>query len=195
MAKSKKVFILHGMSGSVDSSFGIKLKEDLIKNDYKIIQPSFTTGKDITLLSWRNTLDKYKNLIGEEDIFVCHSLACLYIIKYCVSNKISNKLIISVAGGLCKECEVFEGFEHLIPFIPSNLEIDEFNKLNNIVYNIYSNNDHIFNLSQLERYTEATCATPVFLQNKGHFGASSGVVDVPEIIEIILKHNKHNNKC
>ena len=31
MEKSEKVFILHGMSGSVDSSFGIKLKENLIK--------------------------------------------------------------------------------------------------------------------------------------------------------------------
>lgn len=193
MEKSKKVFILHGMSGSVDSSFGIKLKEDLIKMGYKIIQPSFTTGKDITLSSWNNTLDENKDLIGEGDIFVCHSLACLYIIKYCVSNKISNKLIISVAGGLCRECEVFKGFEHLIPFIPTNIEIDKFKQLNNKVYNIYSNNDHIYNLSQLERYTEATGATPIFLPNKGHFGASSGVVDVPEIIEIISKHNKHNN--
>ena len=189
MKKSEKVFILHGMSGSVDSSFGIKLKENLIKMGYKIVQPNFTTGKDITLLSWYNTLDGVKDIIGEDDIFVCHSLSCLLIIKYCVLNHISNKLIISVAGGLCKESEVFKGFEHLIPFIPTNTEIEKFKQLNNKVYNVFSNNDHIYNLVQLERYTEATSATPIFLPNKGHFGSSSGVKEIPEIIDIISKHN------
>lgn len=191
MEKTKKAFILHGMSGSVDSSFGIKLKENLMGMGYEIVQPSFTTGKDITLSSWINTMDTIRDLIEENDVFICHSLSCLLIIKYFVLNNITNKLIITIAGGLCKVGEVFKGFEHLIPFIPSGAEIEEFNKLNNKVYNIYSNNDHIYNLIQLERYTNATCATPIFLPNKGHFGASSGVVDVPEIIEIISKHN-HN---
>ena len=189
MEKTKRVFVLHGMSGSVDSSFGIRLKENLTKMGYDIFQPSFTTGKDITLLSWEKEMDKIKGKIDENSIFVCHSLSCLFIIKYCLLNNISNKLIISIAGGLCKESEVFKGFEHLIPFIPSSLEIDEFKKLNNKVYNIYSNNDHIYNLLQLERYTKEICATPIFLPNKGHFGESSGVVDIPEIIEIISKNN------
>ena len=190
MKQLKKAFILHGMSGSVDASFGIRLKEGLTDMGYKIIQPSFTTGKDITLLSWNNEMDKIREEIDNNSIFICHSLSCLFIIKYCVENKISNKLIISVAGGLCRESEVFKGFEHLIPFIPTNLEIKEFGKLNNRVYNIYSDNDHIYNLTQLERYTNAICATPILLPNKGHFGSSSGVDDIPEIIEIISNSNR-----
>lgn len=190
MERIRKVVILHGMGGSIDSSFGVNLKNNLKKLGFEIIQPSFTTGKDITLLSWNDKMNEIKCLIGENDIFVCHSLACLFIVKYCVSNNMSNRLIISVAGGMCRENEVFDGFEHLIPFIPNDYEINEFKKLNNKVYNIYSDNDHIYNLQQLERYTNATCATPIFLPNKGHFGASSGVVDIPEIIDIILKNNQ-----
>lgn len=190
MGNNKNVFIMHGMRGSLDFSFGIRLKEELVKMNYEIVQPSFTTGENITMVSWIEEMDNIKNAINDNTIFVCHSLSCLFIIKYCILNNIKNKLIISVAGGVCKESEIFKGFEHLIPFIPTVAEFEEFCRLNNIVYNIYSDNDHIYNLTQLERYTEATCATPIFLPNKGHFGASSGVVDIPEIIEIISKHNK-----
>ena len=35
--KTKKVFILHGMSGCVDSSFGLKLKQDLTNIGYEIV--------------------------------------------------------------------------------------------------------------------------------------------------------------
>ena len=191
MEQQKNAIILHGMSGSVDSSFGIKLKDDLNAMGYNIIQPRFTTGKDITLLSWNSEMDKIKSKIKDDTIFICHSLSCLFVIKYCITNNISNKLIISVAGGLCKESEVFKGFEHLIPFIPNVEEFVTFKKLNNRVFNIYSDNDHIYNTIQLERYTEATCATPIFLPNKGHFGASSGVKEIPEIIEIISNQYKH----
>ena len=186
---SKKAFILHGMSGSVDTSFGIKLKEDLKKLGFQIHQPTFTIGKDITLTSWFEEMDKIKNEIDNNSIFICHSLACLFIVKYCIANNIKNKLIISVAGGLCKENEVFESFKFLIPFIPTEEEIQLFNTMGNKLYNIYSNNDHIYNVMQLERYTKELKAIPIFLQNKGHFGASSGVKEIPEIIEIIKKNN------
>lgn len=187
----KKAFILHGMSGSVDSSFGIKLKEDLTKLGYTIVQPSFSTGKNITLKSWMEEMEKLAAEIDKDSIFICHSLACLMIIKFFAKNKISNKLIVAVAGGLCKESEVFKGFEHLIPFIPNCNELDLFAKLENTVYNIYSDNDHIYNLAQLERYTKATSATPIFLPNKGHFGSSSGVTEIPEIVDIILKNSQN----
>ena len=92
--ENQKAFILHGMSGSVDSSFGIKLKDELKKLDYKIIQPTFTVGRSITLESWFNEMDKVKSEIKDNSIFICHSLACLFIIKYFVANDIKDKLII-----------------------------------------------------------------------------------------------------
>ena len=186
----KKAFILHGMSGSVDESFGIKLKEDLTKLGYQIFQPTFTILKDITLESWFNEMDKYKNEIEDDSIFICHSLGCLFIIKYFVKNNIKNKLIISVAGGLCKHSEVFPGYEFLIPFIPEEDELINFEALNNKLYNIYSDNDHIYKIFQLERYNEKANAIPVFLPNKGHFGRSSGVKEIPEIIDIIKNETK-----
>lgn len=186
----KKAFILHGMSGSVDSSFGVKLKEDLTRLGYKIFQPSFTTGKDITLNSWFDEMDKIKNQIEDDSIFICHSLACLFIVKYCNANKIANKLIITIAGGICEENEIADQLRFLMPFIPTNQDVNEFLKLNNKIYNIYSDTDHIYKLSQLEKYNQKLQAVPVFLPNQGHFGKTSGVKEIPDIIDIITKE-KH----
>ena len=85
---------------------------------------------------------------------------------------------------------MIEDLKFLLPFIPTDFEIESFKKLNNNLYNIYSNNDHIYSLEQLERYTQKLNATPMFLPNKGHFGSSSGVKEIPEIIDIIKSFSK-----
>ena len=181
---------MHGMSGSMDISFGVWLKEELKKLGYQIFQPDFTVGKDITLESWIKTMDELKAEINDSSIFICHSLSCLFVVKYFAKNNISNKLIISVAGGLSEKSEVKPGFEHLIPFLLTDKEVATFNKLGNTLYNFYSDNDHIYSLKHLENYNKKLNAVPVLLPNKGHFGASSGVKEVPEIIEIIKKTRK-----
>lgn len=187
---NKKAFLMHGMSGSMDISFGVRLKEELKKLGYQIFQPNFTIGEDITLESWTKTMDELKAEINDNSIFICHSLSCLFVVKYFAKNNISNKLIIAVAGGLSEESEVKPGFEHLIPFLLTNKEVAMFNKLGNTLYNVYSDNDHIYSLKHLENYNKKLNAVPVLLPNKGHFGASSGVKEVPEIIEIIKKEQK-----
>ena len=185
---NKKAFILHGMSGTIDTSFGIKLKEDLKKLNYQIFQPTFTIGKDITLTSWFEQMDKIKDEIDDNSIFICHSLGCLFIVKYFIKNKIKNKLIISVAGGINNRAEVRPGFEYLDAFILEDSEMKEFRRLNNKVYDIYSDNDPIYNkMVYFDRYVKETNATPVFLPGRGHFGATSGVKEIPEIVEIIRK--------
>jgi len=183
----KKAFILHGMSGPVDSSFGINLKQDLTALGFQIYEPKFTILQNITLESWFEEMDKIKDSIDDKSIFICHSLGCLFIVKYCCLHKLKNKLIIAVAGGLTNKSEIHPDLAYLSPFIPTAEEIKKFKTLKNTIYNIYSNTDHIYKLTQLERYNQKLNATPIYLPNKGHFGKSSGVKEIPEIIEIIKK--------
>ncbi len=180
----KKAIILHGMSGSIDRSFGINLKKDLKKLNFEIIEPLFSTGKDITLNSWIKEADKIKEDIADASVIICHSLGTNFVIKYLTLNKIKCPLVIAVAGGIATS-SMGENFDFLYPFVPTEKECEEFKKLVKKVYNIYSNNDHIWKQEYIHRYSHLTNATEVFIKDKGHFGSTSGVKCLPEITEII----------
>ena len=184
----KKAILIHGMSGSLDQSFGKKLKEELKKIDYKIIEPIFTTKKQITLSSWFKEMDNYIKDIKCADVIICHSLGTNFIVKYLTKNNIKTKLCIMVAGGVATE-KMGEDFDFLEPFVPSQDEFKEFNKLVDYCFNIYSNNDHIWKQENIHLYSKLSNATEIFLKDKGHFGKTSGVKDIPEIIQIIKNYN------
>ena len=184
----KTAILIHGMSGSLDISFGQKLKEDLKNNGYNIIEPLYTTKNQITLDSWFSETNKIKNTLKAADVIICYSLGTNFIVKYLVKNNISCNLVIAVAGGVAT-ARMGEKFDYLEPFIPSKEEFKKFRQLVSHVYNIYSNNDHIWKQEHIHLYSELTGATEIFLKNKGHFGATSGVKEIPELIEIIKKYD------
>lgn len=184
----KTAILIHGMSGSLDISFGQKLKEALKNNGYKIVEPLFTIKKQITLDSWFSEADKIKNSFKSADVIICHSLGTNFIVKYLVKNNLCCNLVIAVAGGVATE-HMGEKFDYLEPFVPNKEEFKKFRQLVSHVYNIYSNNDHIWKQEYIHLYSKLTGATEIFLKDKGHFGATSGVKEIPELIELVKKHN------
>ncbi len=183
----KKAVLLHGMSGSLDRSFGIKLKDDLKNLGFEIVEPLFTVKKDITLDSWFKTADQIKQDILEASVIICHSLGTNFIIKYLTKNNISSPLVIAVAGGIATE-HMGENFDYLEPFVPTDDECKKFTKLVRNVYNIYSNNDHIWKQENIHNYSSLTHAKEIFIKDKGHFGETSNVKEIPEIIQIIKEN-------
>ena len=59
---------------------------------------------------------------------------------------------------------------------------------NCVAYAIYSNNDPISSLKELEYYADKFNAQKVFIPNVGHLGPKSGITKLPEALEIIKKH-------
>ncbi len=184
-----KAILLHGMSGNLDSSFGIQLKQDLKKLDFKIIEPLFTINKEITLENWFKKMDTIKQEVSSADVIICHSLGTNFIVKYLTKNNIKTNLVIAVAGGIATE-KMGENFDFLEPFVPCEQECLKFSKLVNKVYNIYSNNDHIWKQKNIHLYSKLTNAQEIFIENQGHFGKSSGVKNIPQIMQIIKDYYK-----
>lgn len=182
----KKVFLLHGMSSRLDECFGLKLKQDLKNLGYVIYEPRFPLAPDITLANWTAEMDKLKAKISNDTIFVCHSLGTNFVIKYLAKNKLKAKALIAVAGGLLTEgSSVQPGFEYLEELVPTLQEMDYAANYIDNRYNIINRNDNIWKPAELSNYTSKLKAKSVELSYGGHFGRSSGVKEIPEIIEII----------
>ena len=143
----KKVFLLHGMSSRLDDCFGLKLKESLQSLGYKIYEPKFPLAPNITLKNWTEEMDKFKSMIGNDDIFICHSLSTNFIIKYFAKNKLKARALIAVAGGLLTEgSSVQPGFEYLEELVPNLQEMKYAVKNISNRFNIFNKNDNIWKL-------------------------------------------------
>lgn len=186
----KKVFLMHGMSCGLDECFGLKLKEELKKLGYKIYEPKFPLAPNITIDNWTQEMDKFKQFIGKDDIFVCHSLSTNFILKYFARNNLQCKALIAVAGGLITGFgDVQKGFEYLWPLVPTVDEIEYCAKNIEKKFNVFNKDDHIWKQSEIARYTEVLGAKGIELEYGGHFGRSSGVKEIPELIEIVKEIN------
>lgn len=184
----KNAFLLHGMSCRLNECFGNKLKKDLLSLNFSIYEPSFPLAPNITLENWTQEMDKLKAFIDQNTIFICHSLSTNFIIKYLAKNKLKVKAIIAVAGGyLTKTSVVQSGYEYLLKLVPTLQEMEYVAKHVEYKYNIFNKNDNIWSYAELENYTSALNAQRVELDYGGHFGRSSQVKELPELIDIVKK--------
>lgn len=168
----KKIILLHGMSCPLDECFGIKVKERLKNHSFEIIEPFFTTENKITYQNWTSTLNEFLKSnnykIDKNTSFLCHSLGCLFVIKYLCRTKSNANTIIAVAGGV-PSTRIPE-LDYLSKFIPTKEEFDYVKTHTRKIYNIISDNDHIFKQEELHNYINLTKAEEYFLPNHGHFG-------------------------
>lgn len=176
--------ILHGMSSYLEDSFGINLSNRIKNMGFNILLPHFPLNEKITLEKWENIAKEYSSFFNNS-LVICHSLSTLFILKFLRKYNLSCKALITIAGGYSNEIEN-EKYIYLKDFIPT---IQDFSYAkNNIMhrFSLYSNNDHIFSQKQLLDYISLLDSKPIFLENCGHFGVSSGIKDIPEV-EMIIK--------
>ena len=93
-------FIIHGTNGSAKGNWFPWLKAELEKQNKKCIVPQFPVGDEQSYDSWKELLDKYleKGEINEHTIFIAHSIAPIFVIKYILEKKIKVSGIVSACG-------------------------------------------------------------------------------------------------
>jgi len=89
----KNFILIHGMSSHLDESFGIKIKERIKNHGFEIIEPFFPLKHQISLENWTEELDKFQKYFNDKTCFLCHSLGCVFIIKYLFKKNSRNCFI------------------------------------------------------------------------------------------------------
>lgn len=179
-------FILHGTNSSPYSNWFEWLHNKIAKKGFACFCPHFPTVIEQTYDAWEAVLLSYYKLgfIKENSVFVCHDIAAIFLIKFCIKQNIKIGKLISVAGynnavTNSKEQDVInQSF-----FVK---DIDKFLSLCEERVCLYSDNDNYVQLENLKEFTESLKAEHVLLKKCGHLDSESGIKELTAI-ELYLK--------
>ena len=186
----QSLFIIHSFNGNTKNSFGPYLVKECTSLGLNVIFPDFPTGENANYHEWSKILDQYifNETLSSDSIIIAHSLGAHFIPKYIAEKNVKIKVYISCAGFINKTHKENAFDKIMDEFIPTELQIEKDILLMKYRYAIYSDNDPISSLKELEYYAEKFKAKKIFIPDIGHLGPKSGIKELPEVLEIIKKH-------
>lgn len=185
----QSLFIIHSFNGNTKKSFGPYLVDKCTSLGLNVIFPDFPTGEAANYNDWSKIIDQYllDGTLNSNSIIIAHSLGAHFIPKYIAEKGIKIKLYISCAGFINKTHEENTFDKIMGDFLPTEAQIEKDISLMKYRYAIYSDNDPISSLKELEYYADKFNAEKVFIPNVRHLGPKSGIKELPEALEIIKK--------
>lgn len=185
------VIIIHSYNGDTENSFAPSIKLFCKENGIKYYFPKFPTRSIATYESWEKILNEYKDkgIINENSIIIAHSLGTHFVPKYLARNNVKVNIYISVAGFLNYSGR--RDLENIIKkFLPTGIEFEKCKNMVRKIYAIYSDNDEVSPLRNLEDYANMLSAKKILIKGAGHFNPKSNIIKIEEINNIILNSKK-----
>jgi len=183
----KNYFIIHGSFANPNMDWYPWLKDELIKLNKEVFVPTFPIGVDIQNYDvWKEELDKYREYINENTIFVAHSIGPIFIVKYLIENNIKIDSLYSISG--------FNGFINIKDFdkVNSTFFMDDYSNFDKYCKNrvaFYSNNDPFVPSNLLEDFSKKIKADIHIIENGGHFIVDDGYNEFSVLLEEIKNND------
>ena len=183
----KNYFIIHGSFVDSNTDWYPWLRDKLIELNQDVIAPNFPVGLDIQNYdAWKNELNKYKDKINENTVFIAHSIGPIFIVKYVIENNIKIDSLYSISG--------FNGLINIKDFDKVNesffmKEIKNFDKKCKNRISFFSNNDPFVPYELLEDFPKLINSEVHIINNAGHFIEDDGYNEFPELLSTIIKND------
>ena len=181
----RTAFIFHGTGGSSEGNWFPWLKGELEKKGINVIVPQFPTPEGQSLKSWLDILNKYKDLINSETIFIGHSLGGMFLLKVLeqLSEPVYAAFFVSAPIGL-KPIKYYDSDYAFTHF--------EFNwpKITNKAkhFTVYhSDNDPYICLDNGKGLAKRLDVELTFIPQAGHINAESGWTKFDRLLKDIEK--------
>lgn len=183
-------FIIHGTLGNPNENWFPWLTEKLMSAGKEVIIPHFPGAEDQNYDNWSKLLMYYYDLglVNEDTVFICHSIAPIFICKFLVKNKIEVKALISVSGFnaiLNNELDELNK-----TFLMEEKELIKVEKYIKYIYCFYSDNDPYIPRDELEKFIYILKGGKCLVKGAGHFNLDSNYKEFPQMIEAIDKMEK-----
>ena len=172
--------IIHGSFGSSEENWFPWLKEQLEKDNKKVLIPQMPVGIDKQNFdSWSEVLNKID--INEFTTIIAHSIAPIFICKYLITNKIKVKKLIFVCGfnnyfGINKDFDTLNG----------PMYIDNYTDIKNYCDNIicyYSDNDPYVKYEVEKEFAISISNKEYVIKDGGHINSESGYTSFEAILK------------
>ena len=181
--KMKKIYlILHGSFGSNEGNWFPWLKEQLEKNNKKVLIPQMPVGVgNQNFENWSNVLNKLD--ISENTVIIAHSIAPIFVCKYLITNQIKVKKLIFVCG-----FNNYLGIDSDFDAVNEPMFIDNFDDVKKYCKDIvcyYSDNDPYVKYDVEKAFADKLTDKQYVIKNGGHINAETGYTKFEEILKEI----------
>ena len=179
----KNYFIIHGTFGHNKENWFGWLEDELKSNGEDVYNFNYPTPEGHSFENWSKVLNKAKDKINEESVFICHSSAPMFVIKYCLTNNVKIGKLISVSGANNFKVGAPE-FDNINKF----MFVDDVSNFKNLCKEricFYSKNDPYIKFDALQDFANSIDAKKLVYDNAGHFNASAGYTTFKDIIEYL----------
>lgn len=179
----KNYFIIHGSFGDNKEHWIPWLEQQIKNNGSECYAISFPIGKDLqTYDAWSKELDKYKEKINKDTVFIARSIGAIFVVKYVLESNLKINKLISISG--------FNGYINIPDYDYVNKTFF-LNKINNFEKHcrkricIYSENDPYVPYYLLDMFVGNIKAKKIIIKDGGHFNSDSGYSKFDMLLKLL----------
>lgn len=175
------IIIFHGTGGHPEENWFPWLKKELAQHQIEVVIPQFPTPEGQSLAAWNEIFKKYEDLISEKTIFIGHSLGGLFLLRVLeqLNKKVSAAFFVASTVGV-KPIKFYDADEKFSPGFEFDWESIKKSAGHFSVY--HSDNDPYVSLGNGELLAQKLGTKLNCIRNRGHFNASAGCTEFPELL-------------
>lgn len=191
---NKRVFIIHGWDGYPEEGWFPWLKKELEKRGFQVKVPIMPEPAEPKIDAWVFYLAQIVGDVDENTFFVGHSIGCQTILRYLESLPADKKVggAVFVAGWfVLSDLEAEE--EKIIrkPWLETPIDFNKVKAATKNFVAVFSEDDPVVPIKENRKLFEERLNPKIIVENKrGHFSGSDGVVELPAVLDELLKMSK-----
>ncbi len=172
------VVLMHGFEGRGDQGWFSETKHFLEQKGLSVYNPDFPNSNNPSYIEWKKFFDNnVLSKINKNTIFIAHSLAPTFLIRYLSENDLKLNKVLFVAPAIRKNKNIPE-----IDDFFENFNLQKVKKSINQIIVIYSNDPYIPK-EDFEYIIREADAEEIYIENKEHFTQNENTN--PEILDIL----------
>lgn len=183
----KRVFIIHGWGGNPDDAWISWLRKKLMEKGFAVLAPKMPDIENPKIKEWVSFLSDLVGKPDEETFFVGHSIGCQTIMRYLEKiypQKISGAIFVAGWFNL-KNLESPKEEKIAEPWVETPIDFKKVKNSTTSLNVILSDNDPFVPLGDKKIFENKLGAKIILQKDKGHFTEDDGVIEIPEILELI----------
>lgn len=186
----KKLYIIHGWSGSPEEPLHKWLASELKKLGFQVEVPMMPETDEPKMELWIPYLEKIVGIPDENTFFIGHSIGCQAILRFLETLPEGVRIggAVFIAGWYSlRNLETEEEKQIVDPWLNTPRDDEKIKQAVNKAVVILSDNDPWVALENQEEWREKVGAEVLIEHDKGHFTQDDEVSSLPSAIEAILR--------
>lgn len=193
----KNVILFHGYNGKARCDWMLWLEKELEKQGVSVTFLSYEDSQRPVMEDWLAVFDSIHEDITDETVFVCHSFGSLVAMKFlertglsvskmilvaCPKNDLSGETLSGLLARVSEEERML-----LTHFAEQSFDWEKVKACVSDVMFLYSEDDPAVPYEETLAYYQPLFPEAMFtsFKNHGHFNTKSGVVELPDVLEMI----------